>query len=111
MEVPASARGPQQEVLLCLQHLAPDSALRIQKPAYILAPAVTRPGSFVGDAQRLNVALTRAKHHLILVRALYLLASAQCRIIALSCTPSPPLEHGPLKHAADSSADSLKSLP
>ena len=39
----------------------------LEKPVIILSTAVTRPGSFVGDAQRLNVALTRAKHHLILV--------------------------------------------
>ena len=41
----------------------------LEKPVIILSTAVTRPGSFVGDAQRLNVALTRAKHHLILVTA------------------------------------------
>ena len=41
----------------------------LEKPVIILSTAVTRPGSFVGDAQRLNVALTRAKHHLILVSA------------------------------------------
>ena len=39
----------------------------LEKPVIILSTAVTRPGSFVGDAQRLNVALTRARHHLILV--------------------------------------------
>ena len=41
----------------------------LEKPVIILSTAVTRPGSFVGDAQRLNVALTRAKHHLIVVSA------------------------------------------
>ena len=55
----------------------------------ILSTAVTRPGSFVGDAQRLNVALTRAKHHLILVRAVHLLLLAGCRIIAPSDTDLP----------------------
>lgn len=33
----------------------------------MLSPAVTRPGAFSSDAQRLNVALTRARCHLILV--------------------------------------------
>jgi len=41
----------------------------LEKPVIILSTAVTRPGNFVGDAQRLNVALTRAKHHLIVVSA------------------------------------------
>ena len=43
----------------------------LEKPVIILSTAVTRPGNFVGDAQRLNVALTRAKHHLIVVSASY----------------------------------------
>ena len=42
----------------------------LEKPVIIVSTAVTRPGNFVGDAQRLNVALTRAKHHLIMVNSL-----------------------------------------
>ena len=63
----------------------------LEKPIIILSTAVTCPGSFVGDAQRLNVALTRAKHHLILVRAstLLLLAPIWCNIVALSQRSSP----------------------
>ena len=39
-----------------------------ERPAVILTSAVTRPdSSFSSDAQRLNVALTRAKSHLLLV--------------------------------------------
>ncbi len=40
----------------------------LEKPIIILSTAVTRVGGFVADPHRLNVAFTRAKHHLILVR-------------------------------------------
>ena len=33
----------------------------------MLSTCATQPSAFVGDAQRLNVALTRARRHLILV--------------------------------------------
>jgi hypothetical protein len=39
----------------------------MEKPVIILTTTVSRPGPFASDAQRLNVALTRAKHHLIIV--------------------------------------------
>jgi hypothetical protein len=39
----------------------------LEKPIIILSTAVTRVGAFVADPNRLNVAFTRAKHHLILV--------------------------------------------
>ncbi|BDA40874.1 Protein ZGRF1 [Coccomyxa sp. Obi] len=44
-----------------------DSYQGLEKPVIILSTAVTRVGAFVADPHRLNVALTRAKHHLILV--------------------------------------------
>ena len=44
----------------------------LEKPIIILSTAVTRVGAFVADPHRLNVALTRAKHHLILVCCLSL---------------------------------------
>ena len=45
-----------------------EHAQGLEKPIIILSTAVTRVGAFVADPNRLNVALTRAKHHLILVR-------------------------------------------
>ena len=39
----------------------------MEKAVIILSTAVTRAGSFVSDARRLNVALTRAKRHLVIV--------------------------------------------
>lgn len=41
----------------------------------MLSPAVTRPAAFSGDAQRLNVALTRARRHLVIVADLRALPS------------------------------------
>lgn len=39
----------------------------LEKDVIILSTTVMQPGDFASDAQRLNVALTRAKHHLIVV--------------------------------------------
>lgn len=39
----------------------------MEKEVIILSVTVQQPGSFLSDEQRLNVALTRAKHHLIVV--------------------------------------------
>ncbi|KAK9800288.1 hypothetical protein WJX73_004434 [Symbiochloris irregularis] len=44
-----------------------DSFQGMEKDIIVLTTAVTRPSAFAADAQRLNVALTRAKHHLILI--------------------------------------------
>ena len=81
----------------------------LEKPVIILSTAVTRPGSFVGDAQRLNVALTRAKHHLILVSALHLMASAFTSISAAALLHIKSPAHGqrPPKDTACGSADPL----
>lgn len=38
----------------------------MEKEVIILSITVTRPGPFASDAQRLNVALTRARRHLII---------------------------------------------
>lgn len=35
----------------------------------VLSLTVSRAGAFAADAQRLNVALTRARHHLVVVGA------------------------------------------
>jgi len=39
----------------------------MEKEVIILTTTVSRPGNFAGDSQRLNVALTRGMHHLIIV--------------------------------------------
>ena len=39
----------------------------MEKAVIVLSTAVTRAGAFASDARRLNVALTRAKRHLIIV--------------------------------------------
>ena len=39
----------------------------MEKDLIILCTAVTRPGAFAADKQRLNVALTRGRHHLLLI--------------------------------------------
>jgi AAA domain len=55
--LPAKADG--------FQHLSMLQGM--EKAVVILSTAVTRAGSFVSDARRLNVALTRAKRHMIIV--------------------------------------------
>ena len=39
----------------------------MEKEVIILSITVSRPGPFASDSQRLNVALTRARRHLIIV--------------------------------------------
>lgn len=41
----------------------------MEKAAIVLSLTVSRAGAFAADAQRLNVALTRARHHLLIVGA------------------------------------------
>ena len=39
----------------------------MEKDVIILSTAVTRQTAFAADVQRLNVAITRARHHLLLI--------------------------------------------
>ena len=39
----------------------------MEKDLMVMSTAVTCPGPFAADRQRLNVALTRARHHLLVV--------------------------------------------
>lgn len=39
----------------------------MEKDVIILTTAITKPTAFAADSQRLNVALTRARHHLMLI--------------------------------------------
>lgn len=47
----------------------------MEKKVIILSMSVDASSSFASDAQRLNVALTRAKHHLIIVGDDHVLSS------------------------------------
>ena len=53
----------------------------MEKAAIVLSLTVARAGAFAADAQRLNVALTRARHHLFIVGAALV---AQARVSFLS---------------------------
>lgn len=57
----------QEEAGGVLQVATVDSFQGSEKEVIILTSAVTRPGSFVSDPCRLNVALTRARRHVIAV--------------------------------------------
>lgn len=50
-----------------------DSFQGMEKDIIILSCCITQPGSFCSDAHRLNVALTRAKSHLVVVGSLRIL--------------------------------------
>ena len=52
----------------------------LEKPIIVLSTAVTRAGAFVADPHRLNVALTRARNHLILVRMRTVANAHACRV-------------------------------
>lgn len=58
-----------QHVRLCCRCRCPGAPQGAEKEVVILATTISRPGPFVGDAQRLNVALTRARRHLLVVGA------------------------------------------
>lgn len=45
----------------------------MEKEIIVLSTTVSRPGPFASDPQRLNVALTRARRHLVIVGDLKLL--------------------------------------
>lgn len=51
----------------------------MEKDIIILATTITHGGAFVSDVQRLNVAFTRARHHLLVVG---------CSSVLRSCSPA-----------------------
>ena len=57
-----------------LQIATVDSFQGAEKNVIILSTATTKPSSFAGDACRLNVAITRAKRHLLLAGNIHALA-------------------------------------
>ena len=92
------------------EHTAPvDMAARgkqgMEKAAIVLSLTVSRAGAFAADAQRLNVALTRARHHLFIVGAAPV---AQARP-SVRCRLGRPLSHLPL--AACSTQQSCRHAP
>ena len=72
------------------QHACP-LAQGLEKPIIVLSTAVTRAGAFVADPHRLNVALTRARNHLILVRC-------SCGTALLRCHGQRPLHDACCMH-------------
>lgn len=74
--------------------IASDAAIHIptmlqgmEKAVIILSTAVTRPGAFASDAQRLNVALTRARQHLFIVGEGNDCTARSCEIVWLPYHP------------------------
>ena len=69
--------APTQSSAACIQysnvlagndHSSLHAAMQgMEKDIIVLTTAVTKPTAFAADPQRLNVAITRAKHHLILI--------------------------------------------
>lgn len=62
-----SQSGEVKEQYDSIQVATVDSFQGMEKDIIILSTSITQPGCFCSDPQRLNVALTRAKHHLIVI--------------------------------------------
>ena len=63
----------------------------MEKDVILLATTITHAGAFATDAQRVNVALTRARHHLIVLGSSQVLrsSSAAFRLLLSSCQMLP----------------------
>ena len=63
----------------------------MEKDIIILATTITHGGAFASDVQRVNVALTRARHHLVLLGCSAVLrnCSAAFRLLLESCPLTP----------------------
>lgn len=63
----------------------------MEKDIILLATTITHAGAFATDAQRVNVALTRARHHLIVLGSSQVLhtSSAAFRLLLSSCQMLP----------------------
>ena len=63
----------------------------MEKDVILLATTITHAGAFATDAQRVNVALTRAKHHLVVLGSSQVLrsSSAAFRLLLSSCQMLP----------------------
>ena len=59
----------------------------MEKDIILLATTVTHAGNFATDAQRVNVALTRAKHHLLVLGCSHVLraSSPAFKLLLASC--------------------------
>ncbi len=69
----------------------------MEKDIILLATTITHAGNFATDAQRVNVALTRAKHHLLVLGCSHVLrnSSPAFRLLLASCQQLPPGAHLP----------------
>lgn len=80
--------------LYVLQHLWHDSIGNVQgmeKDIILLATTITHAGNFATDAQRVNVAFTRAKHHLVVLGSSPVLRSCSpaFRLLLAGCQMMP----------------------
>ena len=74
----------------------------MEKDIIILATTITHGGAFASDVQRVNVALTRARHHLLVLGCSPVLrsCSAAFRMLLASCPNMPAAGGLPIRSAA-----------
>ena len=81
----------QQYVLQLLWHDGIGSVQGMEKDIILLATTITHGGNFATDAQRVNVAFTRAKHHLVVLGSSPVLRSCSpaFRLLLAGCQMLP----------------------
>ena len=81
----------------------------MEKDIILLATTITHGGNFATDAQRVNVALTRAKHHLLVLGCSHVLrtCSPAFRLLLASCQMLPPGGNLPCANATSHSSHLL----
>ena len=74
----------------------------MEKDIIILATTITHGGAFASDVQRVNVALTRARHHLLVLGCSSVLrsCSAAFRLLLASCPNMPAAGGLPIRSAS-----------
>lgn len=74
----------------------------MEKDIIILATTITHNGAFASDVQRVNVALTRARHHLLVLGCSSVLrsCSAAFRLLLASCPSMPAAGSLPIRSAS-----------
>ena len=91
----------------------PGSALQgMEKDIIILATTITHGGAFASDVQRVNVALTRARHHLLVLGCSFVLhnCSAAFRMLLDGCPNTPASGGLPIRRPAHAAPPSPQRL-